>query len=175
MQANGGPTSQFVEIGLCELATSHQQSSLSGRLLGSISASNTPPPPPQQRPAPALGMASSAYASQLSTRATGASLHHALPLVPSTCHVQRVAVHLPLVEAKRCPASSVVCPACVTPSPRHCRGMHSLGWAPDALPVRSDAALPTPCQHHDATTAQPHVSRNSSRHWVEWLTIGNGH
>mgnify|MGYP006902734990 CR=1 FL=1 len=171
LQGSGGPTSQCVEIGLCEPSTSHQQSSLSGHLLGSISASYIPPPPPQQRPAQALGMASfSAYASQLSTRATGASLHHALPSMPSTCHIapmQRVPVHLPLVEARRCPASSVVCAACVTLSPRHCRGMHSLPWTPHGVPVHSDAALPIPCQHRDATTAQPHeIGRASCRERV---------
>ena len=168
LQANDGPTSQCVEIGLCKHATSHQQSSLSGQLLGSISASNTPPPPPQQRPPPAPGMASfSAYASQLSTRATGASLHHALPSMPTTCRIapmQRVPEHLPLVEAKRCPASSVVCCASVTLSPRRCRGMHSLRWAPHASPVYSHATLPITCQHHDATTSPAHVNRNSSRH-----------
>ena len=90
LRANAVPTSRYVEIGLCELATSRRLSSPIGPLLGSISASNTPPPLPQQRPTSALGMASfSAYASLLSTRVIGASLHLAL------LSMQQVPVRLP--------------------------------------------------------------------------------
>ena len=172
LQADVVPTSQCVEIAFCKPATSHQQSSLCGRPLGSISTSNIPQPPPQQRPPPVPGMAFfSACASQLSTRATGASLHRALPTM------QQVPVRLPLVEAKRCPASSgAYHAACVTLSPRHSLGMHSHQRAPHASPVYSDAALPTTCQHHDGTTfpttCQPEFIIS---HWIHWLTICSRH
>ena len=146
LRANGVPTSRYVEIGLCELATSRRLSSPIGPLLGSIAASNIPLPLPQQGLAPTLGMASlPAGASPLSTRAIGALLRYALPLtVLTSClhSAQRVPVrlplvpvHLPLVEAKRCPASCAVYRvAWVSMSPQRCPGMHRLHRAPHAWP-----------------------------------------
>ena len=112
LRATAVPTSQYVEIGSCELATSRRLSSPLGPLQGSISASNTTPPLPQLGLPPTPGMASSAAGvSLLSTRAIGASLSRALSLMGSKAcfhSVQQVPVHVPLVEAKRCPASSSV-------------------------------------------------------------------
>ena len=146
LRANAVPTSQYVEIGLCELATSRRLFSPIGPLLGSISASNTPPPLPQQGLAPTLGMASSsAGASHLSTRAIGVLLRRALlSLVLVSCshsaqHVpaQHIPAHLPLVEAKRCLASSAAYHvAWVSPPPRHCLGMHNLHRSSHAWPTQ---------------------------------------